>query len=244
MLLGICYFLIFNSTKKTKHDIKIQKGTICLVVDDFGFIFDDFVKDFFQLHNNLTVAIIPGSPFAKQIAEYAHRNNIESIVHMPMESYEKNNQNYPIELNEKLNSLLVEQRVKEAFIENPYALGMNNHQGSKATTSLQLMKDLARTLKSLDKYFLDSFTHPESRAYITMRRYGVATQLRQIFIDHVEDEQHILKNLDSLVNLSHEMDIAVGIGHIKPLTLKILKEKIPLLEQNGYRFIALSQAVR
>ena len=244
MFLGICYFLIFNTNDKKRNDVKIQKGTICLVVDDFGFIFDDFVKDFFKLHSNLTVAIIPGSPFAKQIAEYAYRNNIESIVHMPMESYEKNNQNYPIQLNENLNSSLVEKRVKDAFKENPYAIGMNNHQGSKATTSLQLMKDLARTLKSLDKYFLDSFTNPESRAYITMRRYGVETQLRQIFLDHVEDEQYILKNLDSLVNLSHKMDIAVGIGHVKPLTLKILKENIPLLEEKGYRFIPLSQAVR
>ena len=66
----------------------------------------------------------------------------------------------------------------------------------------------------------------------------------QIFLDHEEDPEFIKANLDSLVILSHHMDIAVGIGHIKPMTLKVLKEEIPRLEQEGYRLIRLSHAVR
>ena len=77
-----------------------------------------------------------------------------------------------------------------------------------------------------------------------MRRYGVPTQLRQVFLDHVEDIDIIKTNLDSLVTLSHHMEIAVGIGHVKPATLAVLKEEIPRLEAEGYRFIRLSQAVR
>jgi polysaccharide deacetylase 2 family uncharacterized protein YibQ len=96
----------------------------------------------------------------------------------------------------------------------------------------------------MDKFFLDSFTNPESRGYITMRRYGVPTQLRQVFLDHVESSHQIKTNLDSLAALSHEMDIAVGIGHVKPITLEVLKKEIPRLESEGYRFIRLSQAVR
>ena len=71
---------------------------------------------------------------------------------MPMESYEKDNAKYAISLNEKLNAALVEERIRIAFKEVPTALGMNNHQGSKATESLQLMKHLARTLKKMDKF--------------------------------------------------------------------------------------------
>ena len=40
------------------------------------------------------------------------------------------------------------------------------------------------------------------------------------------------------------MDIAVGIGHVKPITLEVLKKEIPRLESEGYRFIRLSEAVR
>ena len=96
----------------------------------------------------------------------------------------------------------------------------------------------------MDKFFLDSFTNPESRGYITMRRYGVPTQLRQVFLDHVENPAQIKFNLDSLATLSHHMEIAVGIGHVKPITLDVLKKEIPRLESEGYHFIRLSQAVR
>ena len=232
-------FLIFSNPGN-----KSEVGTICLVIDDFGFAMNSEVKEFLQLNKNITAAIIPGTPYAKQIGEYAHSIGVETIIHMPMESHELDNTKYSVSLNEKLNAALVEEKIRFAFEEVPTALGMNNHQGSKATESLQLMKDLARTLKKMNKFFLDSFTNPESRGYITMRRYGVPTQLRQVFLDHEEDPIQIKNNLDSLAILSHSMDIAVGIGHVKPITLEILKKEIPRLESEGYRFIRLSQAVR
>ena len=241
---SIGYFLFTEMETKQTEQNSIVKGTICLVIDDFGFAMNSDVEEFLLLNDNITAAIIPGTLYAKSIGIYADSIGVETIIHMPMESREEDETEYPISLNEKLNAVLVEERIQTAFEEVPTALGMNNHQGSKATENLQLMKDLARTLKKMNKFFLDSFTNPESRGYITMRRYGVPTQLRQVFLDHVEDPIQIKYNLDSLATLSHDMDIAVGIGHVKPITLKVLKKEIPRLESEGYRFIRLSQAVR
>ena len=140
--------------------------------------------------------------------------------------------------------MLIEQRVDAAFIEIPSAIGMSNHEGSKATISLQLMKDLARILRKKNKYFLDSFTNSKSRAFITMRQYGVPTQVRQVFLDHVEDTILIEANLDSLAMLSHHMAVAVGIAHVKPKTLDVLRKAIPRLQKEGYQFIRLSDAVQ
>ena len=223
---------------------EVNKGTICLIIDDFGFSRNKIVDDFFHINKNLSVAIIPGTPFSKSIAEYTDSLGIETIIHMPMESNDNDNTKYPISLNEKLNASIVNNRIELAFNEIPTALGMSNHQGSKATANLQLMKNIARKLKKMDKFFLDSFTNPESRGYITMRRYGVPTQLRQVFLDHIDDSIQIKHNLDSLVNLSHDMDIVIGIGHVKKITLDILKKEIPRLESEGYNFIPLSKAVR
>ena len=137
----------------------------------------------------------------------------------------------------------VELRIDKAFLEIPMAMGMNNHQGSKATANLQLMKNIARSLKKRNKFFLDSFTNPESRGFITMRRFGVKTELRQV-LDHIEDSLYIHSQIDSLVQLSHIMDVAIGIGHVKPLTLEILKKEIPRLKSSGYEFVPLSKIVR
>ncbi|MBC8255724.1 MAG: divergent polysaccharide deacetylase family protein [Candidatus Marinimicrobia bacterium] len=246
VLIGVIigYLIFSKSESKLFLFHPSAKGTICLVIDDFGFAMNSDVEDFLQLNENITAAIIPGTPYAEQIGKYAQSIGVETIIHMPMESHEVDNTEYPISLNEKLNAALVEERIQYAFEEVPTALGMNNHQGSKATENLQLMKNIARTLKNLNKFFLDSFTNPESRGYITMRRYGVPTQLRQVFLDHVESPIQIKTNLDSLAALSHEMDIAVGIGHVKQITLEVLQKEIPRLESEGYRFIRLSQAVR
>ena len=237
MGIGFYLFSILDQEKEVK-------GTICLIIDDFGFAQNSMVEEFFHLNQHVTIAIIPGTPYAGSIGKYADSVGVETIIHMPMESHENDNTEYPVSLNEKLNADLVEERIQFAFNEVPSALGMNNHQGSKATENLQLMKNVARTLKRMDKFFLDSFTNPESRGYITMRGYGVPTQLRQVFLDHVEDPAQIKFNLDSLVTLSHHMDIAVGIGHVKPITLDVLKQEIPRLESEGYQFIPLSEAVR
>lgn len=233
---------IYLSNPSQAISVAPIKGNICLVIDDFGFSLNKDVKGFFELNKNITLAIIPGAPYTQIIGEYADSLGFETIIHMPMESYKQDSSLYSYELNEQLNASLVEEKINSAFKEVPNALGLNNHQGSKATGSLQLMKDVARSLKKIDKFFLDSFTNPESRAYITMRRYGVPTQLRQVFLDH--DESKIKSNLDSLVSLSHTMPIAVGIGHVKPTTLKILEEEIPRLELEGYNFIRLSNAVQ
>ena len=238
-LLFIIFYTYYYYLKK---EIQV-KGTICIVIDDFGFSNNNTILEFLNLNHNLTIAIIPGTPYAQWIGKYADSLNIETIIHMPMESYNNDHMNYSISLNEKLNYTLVKKRIQSAFNEIPTAVGMNNHQGSKATENLQLMKNVAKILKDMNKIFLDSFTNPESRAFLTMRRYGVPTQLRQIFLDHIEEESNIKDNLDSLKLLSHQMEIAIGIAHVKEITLQVLEKELPLLESQGYRIIKLSEAV-
>ena len=150
-LIGVCigYYLF---TVLEKKQSRVVTGTICLVIDDFGFSQNKDVKDFIHLNKSITVAIIPGTQYAESIGKYADSLGVETIIHMPMESHEDDDTEYPVSLNEKLNATLVEERIRFAFKEVPTALGMNNHQGSKATENLQLMKDIARTLKKLDKF--------------------------------------------------------------------------------------------
>ena len=221
------------------------KGTICLVIDDFGYAHNETIDGFFSMEKDFSIAIIPGHIYSQSIGEIADSLGFETIIHMPMEPYNYDSLSEKgFILSESLNAIEVEEKIDLAFLEIPMAVGMNNHQGSKATANLQLMKNVARSLKKRNKFFLDSFTNPESRGFITMRRFGVKTELRQVFLDHIEDTLHIQNQLDSLVLLSHSMDVAIGIGHVKPITLSILKKEIPRLKSEGYNFVPLSKIVR
>jgi polysaccharide deacetylase 2 family uncharacterized protein YibQ len=241
---GLIFSFLFLGILFPQIDMN-YKGTICLVIDDFGYAHNETIDGYFSMEKDFSVAIIPGHIYSQSIGEIADSLGFEIIIHMPMEPYNYDSLSEKgFILSESLNAKEVEERIDLAFLEIPMAVGMNNHQGSKATANLQLMKNVARSLKKRDKFFLDSFTNPESRGFITMRRFGVKTELRQVFLDHIEDILHIQNQLDSLVHLSHSMDVAIGIGHVKPITLEILKKEIPRLKSEGYHFVPLSKIVR
>ena len=122
--IGITIGYIIFSSLKEENQLKtpIVKGTICLIIDDYGFIFNDMVKDFIKLDPNITAAIIPASPYGKQIGRYADSLDIESIIHMPMESYKRDNINYEIDLNKKFNATLAEERVRGHLLKSKLRL--------------------------------------------------------------------------------------------------------------------------
>ena len=77
-----------------------------------------------------------------------------------------------------------------------------------------------------------------------MRQNGVKTEVRQVFLDNFDNPDSIRLNLKKLVDLSQEMDVAIGIGHVKKHTYDILKDEIPKLKKLGYKFVNAADIVR
>ena len=57
------------------------------------------------------------------------------------------------------------------------------------------------------------------------------------------DEEKINTQLLKLAELSEKKGIAIGIGHVKPQTLSVLKREIPVLQKKGFRFEFVSRLV-
>ena len=55
--------------------------------------------------------------------------------------------------------------------------------------------------------------------------------------------ENISKQLDKLVAVAKKKGLAIGIGHVKGNTLKVLEEEIPALVEQGFEFKFLSQVV-
>ena len=45
------------------------KGTICLVIDDFGYAHNETINGYFSLEKDFTVAIIPGHLYSESIGK-------------------------------------------------------------------------------------------------------------------------------------------------------------------------------
>ena len=223
----------------------IQDATkaIVLVIDDFGYRNDSVSDRFLNLPVPLTCAVLPGHSQSASIAKKAIKSGKEVIIHMPMESSVSMTGEDEFKLKVGMTSEEIEWRLNEALKEIPEAIGIYNHQGSKATTNGKVMGVVASVLKNKNKFFLDSRTSSKTVGEKTMRSVGVLTARRHIFLDNDLNIDNISKQLDKLVALSQKKGMAIGIGHVKANTLKVLEREIPILLERGFEFKFVSQVV-
>ena len=219
------------------------RGNIVIIIDDFGYRDDIVSEGFLSLDADITFAIIPGHQNSKVFAAKADQNGYEVIVHMPMESTNETRGEKEYKLTTSMTSDEIESRVEKVISEFPEAVGMNNHQGSKATSDKRIMNIVGNVLKRHGKYFIDSRTSSETVAETTMRSRGVPTIRRHVFLDNEDKNNKIREQLYKLADKAELKGLAVGIGHAKTNTLKVLKQEIPRLKEHGFKFQFASFAV-
>ena len=224
-----------------KKPTPILKGVIGIVIDDFGYRNDEISDGFLELDARLTYAIIPGHRYSTSFGEKAVESGYEVIVHMPMENTGKTYGEEEFVLMTTMDNETIERRLNNAIEEIPTAIGMNNHQGSKASADQNVMSNVAKVMKERGLFFLDSRTTIETIGETTMEIFDVPTARRNIFLDNEDDEEKIEKQLMKLVKRSEEVGSAIGIGHVKPKTLNVLSDQIPKLKKKGYKFEFVSK---
>ena len=218
-----------------------KANTIVLVIDDFGYRNDAISNGFLNLPAPITCAVLPGHSNSSRIAKKAIKAGKEVIIHMPMQSSVASSGEDGFKLKTGMTSEEIEWRLSEALSEIPEAVGINNHQGSKATSDSLLMNHLGSVLKKRNKFFIDSRTTSETVAEKTISSLNVSTTRRDIFLDNELDSAKITKQFMSLVNIAERDGSAIGIGHIKVETLDVLREQIPLIKEQGFKFEFVSK---
>ena len=220
-----------------------MRGVIGLIIDDFGYRNDHVSNGFLQLPGKLTYAIIPGHDYSQLFSKKAYDAGYEIIVHLPMENIGKTYGEEEYVLMSYFQDDEIKNRINKAFDLLPESIGLNNHQGSRGTADSRVMTLLAGVIKEKKKFFIDSRTTNNSLAETTMRKYGVPTNKRDVFLDNELDEEKIKIQLLELADVSEEKGIAIGIGHVKPQTLNVLAKEIPVLQKKGFRFEFVSNLV-
>jgi hypothetical protein len=222
----------------------IVLGKIVLVLDDWGYNLKN--RDFITNNDyRVTLSILPFKSYSTQVADLAYQNNKDIIIHMPLEP--KNKENYGLENKTILTTMdkkTVIDLLDQAFGSVPYAKGISNHMGSKATEDARLMKIVLGYLKEKKLFFLDSLVTNKSvgQSLSKSLRLGFAT--RDVFIDNESDEKYIREQMVRLAQRAKQKGVAVGIGHDRPTTIAVLNKIIPELEAHGYKFVNLSEVIK
>jgi polysaccharide deacetylase 2 family uncharacterized protein YibQ len=213
---------------------------LAVIVDDLGYDVGA-AREVFSLHYHLTVAVLPNHPLSVEIAEEAHRQGFEVLLHLPMESLASEEKAERIELRVGEPAAEVVQEIDGMLATVPHAVGVNNHQGSRATANAALMTTLAGALRARGLFFIDSRTTAASVALDAARRAGVPSAGRTVFLDDLEEAGAIRQQLGRAERQAKEQGWSVAIGHPHSVTLDVLAHALPQMEARGVRLVYASE---
>jgi uncharacterized protein len=238
----LLFTLVFSPEKYTPQ--QLDKPRVAIIMDDLGRDVS-VAKQTIALEYQVTMSILPNERHASEIATLAHRRGREVMIHIPMEPV-----GYPA-ANPGEGALFVDLSTEEiqrrfmSYLDRiPYAVGGNNHMGSKFTTDQQGMHTVLDLMRREGLFFVDSRTTGSSIALEEARRLKIPATARDVFLDNDADVERIARQIRKLVVLAGKKGSAVGICHPHPETLAALQQQLPLLIRDGIVVVPVSQLTK
>ncbi|MFC1593730.1 divergent polysaccharide deacetylase family protein [Candidatus Omnitrophota bacterium] len=200
------------------------KAQVAIVIDDWGYNLKN-VQFLQSVDFPITISVLPFLAYSNRIARFTESENIEVILHLPMEPQRK--EEIGLERHIVLTEMTKEQIIKvlnDSMSNIGGVTGVSNHMGSKATENYFVMKAIFEELLRQDLYFLDSLVTVHSVGARLARKTGVRFAQRSIFLDNKAEKDYITGQLKLLIQEAKENRKAVGIGHDRKLTLQTIQE--------------------
>ncbi len=215
-----------------------QQAKVAIIIDDIGYRKSDHAT--LNLPGNITYAILPHTPFGQSLAKQANAKHRDVILHIPMEA-ENNKPLGPGALTSQMGERDIRASLTSAFAEIPFAIGINNHMGSKLTKLYSPMVWTMRYLKEHGLIFIDSVTTQQSKARKLARQFGVPNLSRHLFLDNELDQRYISGQFAQLIRQAKQYKKVVAIAHPHPETIEALSYLIPQLKQHNIELVGISQ---
>ena len=219
------------------------KYRMAIILDDWGENYG-LTRQAIDIGRPLTLSILPHLRYSKEIAQVAYKNRLGVMLHMPMESKKTFRRSEPQTLLTTTPDADVIRYLNEALAGVPYAEGVNNHMGSKATCDRRVMRLVLGHLKERGLFFVDSVVIPETVGPEIAEEIGIGFTKRNVFIDNKPQKNAILEELDHAKKLALQNGQVVVIGHDKKMTLAAIKEAVPGLEKAGVRLVLVKDLIK
>jgi len=215
---------------------------VALIIDDLGYDLR-LARQFIELETTLTFAILPHSPYQKEIAVAAHSKGFEVMLHLPMEPKEYPHvQPGPGTLFAAMSSDEFIRRLNDNLDAVPYIKGVNNHMGSKLTSMPHPVHQIFSILKKRRLFFIDSRSTPDTVCQPAARLLKLPFAERDVFIDHVPEAGFIQQQMNIIVIRAQQRGTAIGIMHPHKITLDVIRRELPRLKKRVI-FVPASELV-
>ncbi|MGE0491679.1 MAG: divergent polysaccharide deacetylase family protein [Vulcanimicrobiota bacterium] len=213
------------------------KGRLAIVIDDCG---NSPNEGFIALDTPISLAVLPHVPYAHEVAQRAAASGKCVILHLPMEA-EGASDPGPGTLKTSMTPQELETQIRSDFDAVPGIVGVNNHQGSKASANEAVMRLVLAEAKRRQIFYLDSRTTGASVAPRLAPAAGVQLLQRDIFLDNQDAVEPILAQLAQAEKVAETHGSAIAIGHPRANTLAALEQWIPEARARGLQFVYLTE---
>jgi hypothetical protein len=231
-----------HASPRPPFPARVGAPRLAIILDDFG-TDRAAAASVFALPYPLTLSFLPFHPNSRENAEEAHRRGYQVMLHLPMQSL-GNELPEPQQLRSGMSPSQISDVVGAMLQDIPHVVGVNNHQGSLATTDGPLMADLMDILRDRNLFFIDSRTTAATVAYDAAQDAPVRCAYRNApFLDDVEEVSAIRKQLQLALREAQEKGEAIAIGHPHPDTLRALSEFLPQVQAQGVHLVRASDLV-
>jgi polysaccharide deacetylase 2 family uncharacterized protein YibQ len=216
---------------------------IAIIIDDLGYK-KQAGERAINLPGPIAFAILPDTPRATYLAEFAHEGGKEVLLHLPLQAAHDQEREEP-------GSLVLDmsrEAFGRAFVDKvdsiPHAIGVNSHRGSLLTRHPGHMTWLMEEILQYgDLFFIDSYTTASSVALSVAVESGVPAIKRDVFLDPDTSPGTVEREFARLKKLARQHGFAVGIGHPHATTLEFLEKALPTLQNDGYDLISISEMI-
>lgn len=233
-----------NSNNKiaTKIEESVH-GKMAIIIDDFGYN-KESINAFAAISRPLTFAVIPYRPFSNEAAAKGLSSGHQVILHLPMEPLSQGAQSEELTVTVNMSDGEIQDMVKKAIQSVPGLIGVNNHQGSRATGDRRVMKTVFGVLKAQNLFFVDSRTNSQSIAAETARQMGLQTGENELFLDNTDEVSAVKAKLRAAQDMAIKHGSVTVIGHARINTALAVSEMIPELEEKGIQLVFVSALLK
>ena len=219
-----------------------RKGFLVLVIDDAGNNLRD-LEPFLKFPGPITISVMPGFANSVEAAKRVRAAGKELFLHQPMEPLKGRNHDPGI-----INTGMSPAEIREILVNNIKEIGpvsgFNNHEGSRATMDVAIMRPVLEFSRDNAIIFLDSKTIADTVTRQIAKELGIAIAERVIFLDNEQDSESILSSLEAGCKLAEQNGSAVLIGHAwSPQLAAILYERYIELVKRGFTFATVSSVI-
>ena len=221
--------------------VRQYRGKVAIVIDDCGADMSS-VRTLLDTGLPFSYAILPQKQYSSDVLELVRSRGRVAMLHLPMEPLDAS------AMSEGANTVRVAQTsgqklalVRKHLSSLQGVVGVNNHQGSRATSDRATMQTVLGEMRSQGLFFLDSRTASSSVAKDVAREMGVPTARNDIFLDNSSDVEAIRQQVYKALALAEKNGSVIAICHARTNTARCWKKYADEFKRTGVTFVPLTE---